>query len=238
MTATRRRPQTAPDLVHIVSLQLAARPALVATSTPKLSGIDKRPVRNLDVDQFGVLGDQVVDTEHHGGSEQAVYVYSVDDYTWWSSELGLADGELLAPGMFGENVTIDSFGVASIDVGIGDRFLFDGQAGSVVLEATAARIPCNTFAAHMAQPNWIRRFRDARRPGVYCRVITPGLLTTGDTGRREPFAGAPITIGDTQDLFYEGTAERSEDWIRAALASPVQDETRRQLNAELTKRAR
>ena len=62
--------------------------------------------------------------------------------------------------MFGENLTLSSFG--SGEVRIGDRF----RVGQALLEVTSPRIPCATFATRMGESNWIKRFGEARRPGL------------------------------------------------------------------------
>ena len=48
---------------------------------------------------------------------------------------------------------------------IGDRL----HIGEVILEVTAPRIPCDTFATRVGDPTFIERFRKAGRPGFYCR---------------------------------------------------------------------
>ena len=70
-----------------------------------------------------------MDRKYHGGPDQAVYVYTQEDYDHWAEILG----EALAPGTFGENLLMG--GLESASVRVGERF----WAGSTVLEATAAR---------------------------------------------------------------------------------------------------
>ena len=89
------------------------------------------------------------------GPDQALYLYSAEDYAWWAGELGAPP----APGTFGENLTLSSFG--PVEVRIGDRF----RVGAALVEATAPRIPCATFATRMGEPDWVKRFAAARRPG-------------------------------------------------------------------------
>ena len=103
------------------------------------TGICKRPVAEpVQIGVQGIPGDAIVATEHHGGPDQAIYAYSSDDYDWWAESMGLE----VFPGLFGENLTIRDM---PSDMTIGDRLLI----GEVVLEATAPRIPCDTFAARM-----------------------------------------------------------------------------------------
>ena len=60
-----------------------------------------------------------MDTKNHGGPDQAVYVYGGADYAWWSAELE----QELAPGTFGENLTISD--LESAPLAIGDRLHTD-----------------------------------------------------------------------------------------------------------------
>lgn len=135
-----------------------------------VSGICKRPVATtVAIDKTGVRGDAVVDLEHHGGPDQAVYAYSADDYDWWAKETGREHPH----GIFGENMTIRGF---PSDMNVGDRLLI----GEVVLEATAPRIPCSTFAARIQDSGFGMVFRKAERPGIYFRVLNGGEVSAGD----------------------------------------------------------
>ena len=94
------------------------------------TGIRKRPVDGaVYIGADSVAGDTISDKKHHGGADQVVYAYSADDYEWWSAQLGRE----LAPGTFGENLTIEGL---PTDLNVGDRLLI----GEVLLEATAPRI--------------------------------------------------------------------------------------------------
>lgn len=134
------------------------------------TGICKYPVDGaVYLDEAGVRNDAIVNSEHHGGADQAVYAYSADDYDWWADEIG----HELKPGLFGENLTIRGF---PSDMNVGDRLLI----GEVVLEATAPRIPCNTFAARIQDSGFGMVFRKAERPGIYFRVLNGGEVSAGD----------------------------------------------------------
>src|SRR5262245_6324727 len=80
------------------------------------TGINKLPVHgSVAVSGAGLEGDVVCDTKHHGGPDQAVYVYGAPDYDWWMEALGRD----LSYGAFGENLTIG--GLESAGIRIGDR---------------------------------------------------------------------------------------------------------------------
>lgn len=136
-----------------------------------LTGIGKRPVASsIRISESGLDGDTIVDTELHGGPDQAVYVYGVADYAWWSQTLGRE----IVYGTFGDNLTIDAL---PSDLNTGDRLMI----GDVILEATAPRIPCSTLAAKMQDSNFGLKFRRAERPGFYFRVLNEGEIATGDS---------------------------------------------------------
>ena len=174
------------------------------------TGIYKTPVDgDVAVTREGLAGDAVLDRRHHGGRDQAVYLYFSDDYAWWSKELGRD----IAPGTFGENLTIG--GVAGRKVAVGDRFTID----KLVLEVTSHRTPCNVFALRMGDPKFIRRFHQAGRPGAYCRVITEGTVHAGQPVRHTPFAGERTTVAELMAL--DGVREPDPAILRRALTAPV-----------------
>ncbi len=135
------------------------------------TGIYKLPSReSVQITSLGIKGDFIASEKHHGGPDQAVYVYGGADYAWWSKELGRE----IEPGTFGDNLTISE--LESTQFNIGDYL----HIGSVTLQVTSPRIPCSTFAARMEDPHWVKKFRQAERPGLYCRVIREGFVSAGD----------------------------------------------------------
>ncbi|GAB2914258.1 MOSC domain-containing protein [Streptomyces sp. YPW6] len=146
-----------------------------------LSGIDKRPVEGLvevrdpgpkGVGGSGLSGDAVCDLRHHGGSDQAVYAFAREDLDAWERELG---GRKLANGVFGENLT--TLGLDVSGALIGERWRVGAD---LVLEVTSGRIPCRTFAEHVGEQGWVRRFTQHGVTGAYLRVIEPGAVRAGD----------------------------------------------------------
>jgi len=195
------------------------------TPSGKRTGIYKEPsLVPVRVTALGLEGDAVLDTRHHGGTDQAVYVYSASDYAWWAKQLGRE----LAPGTFGDNLTFDTY--ASAEAGIGDRF----HLGDVVLEVTAPRIPCGTLEGRMAEPGFIKQFIAAERPGVYCRVIQPGLLKADVAVRVEPYdRGERVLSLELFRAFY--TSQHTPEAIQRFLAAPIAERSRREHERELEK---
>jgi MOSC domain-containing protein YiiM len=180
--------------MQILSVNIGEERAIRNAKSSGKTGIYKIPsTAPVEIGPYGLQGDVIIDVEHHGGLEQAVYVYFSPDYAWWSQELG----QELLPGTFGENLTIS--GLESAQISIGDRLL----TSQVILEVTYPRIPCVTLAARMGDPSFVKRFRLAERPGVYCRVIQPGTVQAGETVTYQPCVGATTTVNQMFRDYYK-----------------------------------
>ena len=150
------------------------------------TGIDKRPVDGpVRVGRLGIEGDRQFDTRHHGGVDQAVYVYAGEDLDDWALRLD----RTLTPGSFGENVTVRGMDVN--EARIGERW----RIGGVVVEVADVRTPCATFQAWLQEPKWIRRFTEVGRCGAYLRVIEEGTLQAGDTVEVVQTRPHDVTVG-------------------------------------------
>jgi MOSC domain-containing protein YiiM len=144
------------------------------------------PVLASDVN---LSGDDQADRRVHGGPDKSVYAYAADDYEWWGSQLG----NRLGPGTFGENLTTDG-----IDLGqsrIGDRW----HVGEVVFEVAQPREPCFKLGLRMGDAAFVGRFEEARRPGVYLRIIEPGMVAAGDAIVVVPAVPPAIRLVDLLD---------------------------------------
>ena len=186
------------------------------------TGIYKRPVQGpVEVLSGGLAGDTISDKQNHGGPDQAVYVFGAPDYEWWSEELGRD----LPPGTFGENLTVS--GLESAALCVGDRF----GVGSAVLEVTAPRIPCLTLAVRMGDPAFLKRFRRAERPGVYCRVLREGEVRAGQPVAYSPYAGERVPVLEVFRAFFDGNP--GEDVLRRQLSVPIAARARRAYEEQL-----
>lgn len=203
--------------MKVISVNVGQPTAVQVGNHTAISGIRKHPVPGrVRVDAGGVVGDRVLNTRHHGGPDQAVYVYAREDYDAWADILGRA----LPHGKFGENLLIG--GLESADVRIGERF----QIGHVILEVTGVRIPCGTLGAVMEDAGFVKRFVQARRPGFYTRVIQGGEIGRGDDVTRcAGPAGAP-TIGELFDLWYADGRERDPARLQELLTYPLAERLR------------
>jgi MOSC domain-containing protein YiiM len=166
------------------------------------TAIEKHPVAgSVRARTLGLDGDQVGDTVHHGGVDQAIYAFAREDLDWWAEQLGAR----LADGMFGENLT-----TAGIDVNearVGERW----RVGTVLFEVASVRIPCNDFKGWMGESGldndaWVKRFAAVGRPGPYLRVVEEGTLQAGDALVVEHRPGHGVTVST---MFRALTTDRS-----------------------------
>ena len=188
-----------------------------------LTGIIKTSVAGAEIERLGMAGDAICDRKHHGGADQAIYLYFADDYLWWATELNRS----IEPGTFGDNLTIS--GIEGSSVAVGDRFTI----GEVVLEVTSHRTPCMTFAARMGDRGFVRRFHRAGRPGAYCRVLQPGSVEAGMEVALTPYGGERITVSALMAL--DGEREIEPDFLRRALTAPIHYKMRADYEAMLAR---
>ena len=199
--------------MKLISVNIGQRrpnPNPKASQDSRHTGIYKEPQSHpVRIAQLGLEGDTIGNPKVHGGPDQAVYIYGTADYDWWSGQLGRS----LEPGAFGENLTIGELESAAFAVG--DRF----HIGGVALEVTAPRIPCHTLAAKMNDWQFIQRFKDAERPGFYCRVLVEGSVQTGEVVNVEPYRGETITILEMFRGYYSEAPD--PDFLRRGLLAPT-----------------
>jgi len=208
--------------MKLVSINIGQEKTLQNKGRAEQTGIFKLPSSDpAKIARLGLDGDVIISKKHHGGPDQAIYVYGTADYEWWAKELGR---EIL-PGTFGDNLTISS--LESAQFNIGDYLHF----GEVTLQITAPRIPCGTFAARMEDSHWVKKFRQAERPGLYCRVLKEGTVKTGEVVSFEKYMGATISIVEVFRDYYENN--KSEETIQRHLRAPVAIRVRLSLEKEL-----
>ena len=152
------------------------------------TAIDKRPTADpVMLLAEGPAGDAVMDRMRHGGADQAVYAYAMEDLSEWSNELGRA----VVPGQFGENLTTQGLHVTGAVIGSVWRI------AEARLQVRAHRTPCTTFQAWMREAHWVKRFTDWGAPGAYLKVLTPGPVVQGDAIEVEFVPEHGVTVGDT-----------------------------------------
>ena len=210
--------------MQLLSVNIGQKRTQPKGNEVETTGIYKLPVQEpVEIKSLGIPTDAICDTKNHGGPDQAIYIYGMPDYAWWSKELG----KELAPGTFGDNLTINELESARFN--IGDRL----HVGSVILQVSAPRIPCSTLAARMGDPQFVKKYRQAERPGLYCRVIREGTVQTGNEVKVESYKGETLSILQMFRDYYE--KDKSEETLRLHLRAPIAIRARKETEEDLKK---
>jgi MOSC domain-containing protein YiiM len=210
--------------MQLLSVNIGQKRTQQKGSELETTGIYKLPTQEaVEIKTLGIQSDFICDQKNHGGPDQAIYVYGKPDYDWWSNELG----KELGPGTFGENLTVSELESAGFN--IGDRL----HVGSVILEVSAPRIPCSTLAARMGDPQFVKKYRRAGRPGLYCRVIQQGFVQKGNEVSLETYKGGTISVLQMFRDYYD--KHKSEETLRRHLRAPIAIRAREDAERDLEK---
>jgi len=189
--------------MQVVSINVGeAKPVAYRTAGEPRTASEKLPVEGgAWIGADGVAGDDSGDRRNHHDAWMKVYAYSLEDYDYWSSELGAPVG----PGQFSENLTTS--GVDLNAALIGEVW----RVGGALLQISHVRIPCQTFKGWMGasgydQTAWVKRFTAAARPGPYFRVLEEGEVKAGDRITVQARPTHDVTVAE---LFRALTTERS-----------------------------
>jgi ferredoxin-NADP reductase/MOSC domain-containing protein YiiM len=146
-------------------------------------------VRRLNID-----GDGQGDLEGHGGEHRAVFIYQIESYRYWQSQLGRTD---FNHGEFGENFTVE--GLSDDEVCIGDHY----RIGSALFEVTQPRVTCYRIGIRMNEPQMAALLVSHGKPGFYFRVLEEGEVEAGDEIVRVMQAPESMTVSEVNALLYK-----------------------------------
>ncbi len=136
-------------------------------------GVPKLPLREAELTELGIVGDEHAFPDIHGGAERALCLFSLEHILRFQSE-----GHPIFPGSAGENVTVS--GLDWSQVVPGARLSLGEE---VLIEITRYTSPCNSMEPSFCDGNYSRLSQKAN-PGysrVYARVLKQGKLKVGQT---------------------------------------------------------
>jgi ferredoxin-NADP reductase/MOSC domain-containing protein YiiM len=168
----------------------------VHTAIWKTPVAGRRLVRRLNID-----GDGQGDLKGHGGENRAVFVYQMDSYRYWQSELHRND---FTEGQFGENFTVE--GLSDEEVCIGDRF----RIGDALFEVSQPRVTCYRVGIRLNEPRMPALLVARDRPGFYLRVLKEGEVGSGDEIARVSAGPERMSVSRTNALLYKPGHTRDE----------------------------
>ena len=175
-----------------------------------ITGICKKPVTGpLVLLKSGFENDGVGDLKHHGGSDKAVCVYSLEHYAYWEDILGMK----LPDAAFGENLTVSD--LTEEAVCIGDVF----ELGTVLLQVSQPRQPCRTLAARYGRDDLVKLVADSGYTGFYFRVLKEGAVQKGERLSLKEKDPRGITVLFASHTFHHNRNNREA--IEKVLAVPA-----------------
>lgn len=134
-------------------------------------GVPKLAIREAEVTELGLTGDDHKFPDIHGGPERAVCLFSLERILELQSE-----GHPIFPGAVGENITVS--GIDWNEVTPGQQLQLGDE---VLVEITSYTSPCNSIPESFCGGEY-QRISQKLHPGysrVYARVLRPGRIAIG-----------------------------------------------------------
>ena len=134
-------------------------------------GVPKLAIREAEVTELGLAGDDHNFPDIHGGPERALCLFSLERIMELQSE-----GHPIFPGAVGENITIS--GLDWNDIIPGQKLSLGEE---VLVEITSYTSPCNSIPDSFFDGKY-QRISQKLHPGysrVYARVLRPGRVRIG-----------------------------------------------------------
>ena len=147
--------------------------AQILKPSREYTGIYKKLVKRVEVNELGINGDVQVDKRYHGGPDKALHQYSLPSYR----RIIQAFAELkniAVPGSIGENITIAEMTEATVC--IGDKYRF----GTVLVQVSEPRRPCWKINALFQQSDLTAFIEREGITGWYYRVLEAGEISVAD----------------------------------------------------------
>jgi len=192
--------------MQLLSIQVGRPKIVMRDGEPVSTAIFKAPVTGrVKLQTLNLEGDRQADLSVHGGPSKAVYVYPVEHYDYWRTELPEMD---LPWGMFGENFTTQ--GLHESEINIGDKF----QIGSSIVMVTEPRMPCYKLGIRFGRSDIIKRFLASERTGFYLSVIQEGEVGAADPIKIVEQAQESVRVSDITRLY--GRDKNNRELLRRA----------------------
>ncbi len=86
----------------------------------------------------------------------------------------------------------------------------------------------------MGDRYWVKKFRNAERPGLYCRVLQEGSIKTGELVKFEAYQGETLSLLEMFRDYY--VKDKSSEMLLRHLQAPIAIRARRDLEQEQMKR--
>ncbi|HEY0383641.1 MAG TPA: MOSC domain-containing protein, partial [Candidatus Elarobacter sp.] len=81
---------------------------------------------------------------------------------------------------------------------IGERW----RVGSAVVQVTSPRVPCYKLAMKMDDPQFVKRFAKALRPGAYLSIVQEGDVAAGDRAEILHRPSHALTLAEMTRIYF------------------------------------
>lgn len=205
--------------MKVISTNIAQPTTVIKNGKSIKTGIYKTHVEDgITLGLTDVVGDAVMDREHHGGVNKACYLYSADHYPFWQEKFPDLHW---SHGMFGENLTVE--GLDESQINIGDTY----EVGTSIIQVSEPRRPCSILGIRFGTQAMVKEFYHKPYPGIYVRVLKEGKIKKGDTLKLIDQEANSISIAAVYSLF--ASDDKNHELAKKAitinsLAQPTKDD--------------
>lgn len=194
--------------MKVLSVNIGKREKIQWKNKTVETGIYKKPVDTpIFLDTENVVDDHVVDREHHGGKDMAVYAFTKNHYAHFQE---LYPDLEFYNGIFGENLTVSN--LLETEVCIGDVF----QIGDAVIQVAQPRFPCFKLGIVFGTQKIVKQYLHTSYCGFYFRVLQKGNVQKGDKIILTKKVKNSMTVADVYSLY--STNRKNKKMINDALA--------------------
>jgi len=158
---------------QVLSLKIAQPKMMTFESETIETAIQKQPVSHVDVNEQGIIGNDVGLKAHHGGVDKAVFFMGEETF-YTLNRLTQSNFTYDGTGVYGENIVVSHFDERNVC--IGDRF----QLGSCEFEVSQPRRPCSRLSKNTGVATMKEVIFEQGLTGWYVRVIKAGSIKQGD----------------------------------------------------------
>lgn len=203
--------------MQLISIQVGGiKTHDLADGSTWTTAYQKEPVSGpVQVTRLRVEGDDQKHKKVHGGVHRAVLCYAAAHYDYWRKTLNRD----LPCGAFGENFTVS--GLDEESVAIGDVF----QVGTVKLQVSQPRQPCNQIATFWQIAGLDRQVKATGFTGWYLRVLEEGSAEAGMSLQRLESPHPEWTIRRVHTVRDQPESHR-QDAADLAVLEPLNPEWR------------
>lgn len=155
----------------------------------------------------GLEGDAVADTRYHGGTEKALFAYSVHHYATFSEMFH----QNVPVGSNGENVALSDIDESTVC--IGDVY----QIGEALVEVSQPRRPCWKPGRRIRVIEFGKQLQETGYTGWYFRVLKEGNIQAGNTLELQQRPYPDWSIQRINECLYH---EQPQSVLEALLHAP------------------